>query len=220
MLSQWYLYFSTTSSIFCLQSTLRSVLLMIYVEPLDAQASFMFICQYLDYFGEPAVVMVLACGNMLCALILWIFGVYGRAAGLVGIICCFYSVQQAILTFFYVSSFKVHAPFGRVDITGVEKGRGGGWPACSHSPCSRVFPFIEPAGLPPRLALQSGSRYIPRQRGKISERAGGFGRVRSTLTLTIPFIHSFSLQYPGGRTPEYFARLKEGIKDAHLYRPE
>lgn len=37
LLSQWYLYFSTTSSIFCLQSTLRSVLLMIYVEPLDAQ---------------------------------------------------------------------------------------------------------------------------------------------------------------------------------------
>ena len=74
--------------------------------PYFRQASFMFICQYLDYFGEPAVVMVLACGNMLCGLIVWIFGVYGRAAGLLAVFCCFYSVQQAMLTFFYVSAFK------------------------------------------------------------------------------------------------------------------
>jgi hypothetical protein len=47
LLSQWYQVLNCTAMLHCFIATTRSVMLLVYIEPLDSDASFMFVCRHL-----------------------------------------------------------------------------------------------------------------------------------------------------------------------------
>ena len=55
---------------------------MIHVEPLTGKAAVTFVVQNFRYFGLPVQLILLAFGNTILALVIWIFGTYGLIAGL------------------------------------------------------------------------------------------------------------------------------------------
>merc|ERR1711988_1923993 len=83
----------------------RCVILLVYNAPLGKEGSFLFVCNNLDYFGEPSVQIALACGNMLCAFDIWIFGTYGTPLGLTVGIASIVFYQQSALALLYASQF-------------------------------------------------------------------------------------------------------------------
>merc|ERR1712216_602984 len=103
--NQWYCLFCAVSTLLCLMSMVRSVFLLLYVEALDSQASFLFVCRHLDYFGEPSVRMLTAIAVLLSAIIVWIFANYGKPMGLAVALGCAHAIQQSILSLMYITDF-------------------------------------------------------------------------------------------------------------------
>jgi hypothetical protein len=52
-LCQWYTVFNLIGMLWCFAATTLSVLLLMYIEPLDEESSLIFVCNFLDYVGEP-----------------------------------------------------------------------------------------------------------------------------------------------------------------------
>jgi hypothetical protein len=100
---QWYTIFNLIGMLWCFVSLTLSVLLLMYIEPLDDDASLAFLYKYLDYVGEPVGCIILAMWAFMNAAILWVFGQYGRNCGIVAVCVAVMSAQRALLTFFYFS---------------------------------------------------------------------------------------------------------------------
>ena len=81
-------------------------MLLIYIEPLCEDAGFIFICKHLDYFGEPAVCIMIAVVAFINATLIWVFGQYGQPLGLAGAVYCAATLQQKVTGFFYMTTFK------------------------------------------------------------------------------------------------------------------
>ena len=105
-LSQWYVYLCTFAGLGCLNSMVRSVILLVYVEPLGHHGSHLFINQFLDYFGEPSVQLMLATGNIMAALNIWIYGTYGTAVGVTVSVASIICFEQQVLAFLYAMEFR------------------------------------------------------------------------------------------------------------------
>ena len=67
------------------QSALATVITIIFIvniEPLNSKAAVAFAIKNFRYFGLPMQLILLAFGNTIFALVLWIYGTYGLIAGL------------------------------------------------------------------------------------------------------------------------------------------
>jgi hypothetical protein len=129
-ISQWYMVFSLIGMLWCFVATTMSVLLLMYIEPLDDDArqesilsippykytiplpsflfllSLIFVSQYLDYFGDPVGCIMMAVVCFMNAAVLWVFGRYEHYCGYIAIVVCVFCVQRVLLTYLYVSTFK------------------------------------------------------------------------------------------------------------------
>eukprot|EP00935_MAST-01C_sp_MAST-1C-sp1_P001270 g1270.t1 len=105
-LSQWYTVFNLIGTLWCFTATTLSVLLLMYIEPLDAESALIFVCKFLDYVGEPVGCILVAVWFFMNAAILWVFGTYGAQTGIVAAVCCAIVMQRVVLTYLYLSAFK------------------------------------------------------------------------------------------------------------------
>merc|ERR1711990_1000846 len=86
-------------------ATTMSVLLLMYIEPLDDDASLIFVSMNLDYFGDPVGCILMAVLCFMNAAVLWVFGRYGLDCGYIAVLVSVFCVQRVLLTFLYLSNF-------------------------------------------------------------------------------------------------------------------
>lgn len=106
LISQWYLIFNVVGMLYCFIATTLSVILLMYIEPLDDDASYMFVNANIDYFGEPVGCIIMAVIMFLQAAILWIFGQYEMECGIVSYFACVVCIQRVFLTYMYSAAWK------------------------------------------------------------------------------------------------------------------
>lgn len=80
-LSQWYMVLLILATVYTLNSAIMCSLCLMFMEPLDTDASMMFLKDNLLYFGEPLTQTAFAIANFVAALLIWIFGRYGYRLG-------------------------------------------------------------------------------------------------------------------------------------------
>jgi hypothetical protein len=106
LISQWYMLLCLLSLALTMIGTLATVLLLLYIEPLDDAASLSLITWGMMYFGEPVAMSALAFFNSMTATLLWVFGRYGMGAGLMSLIPIWYAACRAVVIFRYLAGWK------------------------------------------------------------------------------------------------------------------
>ena len=86
--------------------TIATVLLLLYIEPLDDAASLTFITDNMMYFGEPVAMSACAFLNSMIATMLWVFGRYGMGAGIISLLPVWYASCRVVVIFRYLSAWK------------------------------------------------------------------------------------------------------------------
>lgn len=106
IISQWYLLLCLLALSLTLIGTLGTILLLLYIEPLDDEASLALITWGMMYFGEPVALSTFAFLNTMSATLLWIFGRYGMGAGLMSCLPIWYAAMRSVVIFRYLSAWK------------------------------------------------------------------------------------------------------------------
>lgn len=106
VLSQWYMMLVTLSLTMVMIGTIATVLLLLYIEPLDDAASLTFITDNMMYFGEPVAMSACAFLNSMIATMLWVFGRYGMGAGIISLLPVWYASCRVVVIFRYLSAWK------------------------------------------------------------------------------------------------------------------
>ena len=106
LLSQWYLLLCTLALALTMIGTVATVLLLLYIEPLDDVASLNLVTWGMMYFGEPVAMSTIAFLDCMAATLLWIFGRYGFGAGIVCMVPVWYAACRAVVIFRYLSGWK------------------------------------------------------------------------------------------------------------------
>lgn len=105
-LSRWYQIFLLAGLVASFVSICQASVLLIYIEPLDNHAAALFSRHMIDYFGEPVPCILMTVLNSIYALVLWVFGVYGKPSGTIALFALFFCIQRLMLTVLYCSSWR------------------------------------------------------------------------------------------------------------------
>eukprot|EP00967_Tisochrysis_lutea_P149427 scaffold287206_cov37-Tisochrysis_lutea.AAC.4 len=116
-ISQWYSGLLTISIAFLLISVMTCVVALLYVEGLDNQAALKCVGDNFMYFGEPIALTLFAMLNTIIATIIWIFGAYGMAMGIISVVFFFWACLRTTVIYLYLSEWT--NPF--LDLTEVQR---------------------------------------------------------------------------------------------------
>lgn len=105
-LSRWYQIFLLAGLVASFVSICQASVLLLYIEPLDTHAAALFSRHMIDYFGEPVPCILMTVLNSTYALVLWVFGVYGKPGGTLALFALFFCIQRLTLTVLYCSSWR------------------------------------------------------------------------------------------------------------------
>jgi hypothetical protein len=106
MICQYYMLFNIFALFLCFLGSMMSSMLLQYISPLDESASYVYFTNFIDYFGEPACCIMVAILMFVYATTCWIFGRYGKVAGIVCTLAMDLCMQRIILTQMYISSWS------------------------------------------------------------------------------------------------------------------
>jgi len=106
LLAQWYTCFVAISLMWAIIATMITVMLLLYIEPLDREDAFINVQAHLMYFGEPFTMCAAAFLNILAAVTVYVFATYGKATGTICTICIFYTAMRVVVIFCYMSKWK------------------------------------------------------------------------------------------------------------------
>lgn len=106
LLPQWYVVFLLASMTPCFLAVMVASVLLIYLEPLDEEASVGYIGYFLAYMGEPIMSTLFGIANFVPALTLWIFGVYGLAPGVAASFATILLVRKLLSTVNYLMIWR------------------------------------------------------------------------------------------------------------------
>ena len=101
-----YVFFCLSTTAFTTIGTMLSALLLTYTSPLDADACSAFVRGFIDYCGEPIAAIGSALVNMSYACILWMFGVYGVAAGVLAVVTFYICAARVLLALLYFTEWQ------------------------------------------------------------------------------------------------------------------
>jgi hypothetical protein len=83
-----------------------SILVTLYMEPLDSEAAMQFACDNLQYLGECNTSMISCIVYFVNVLIVWEFGVDGIWVGILVSVCLGYSLIRMFVVFQYLSAWR------------------------------------------------------------------------------------------------------------------